>query len=714
MYQLGKHSRTLLPVAALALLTLPTAQAQDAGTMIEEIVVTATKRTVGLQDVPLAITALSGDQLERIGAVGFADFYRSAPGLTFNQTDPGSGTFSMRGVSTSITGGNVQPTVALYIDELPTLETFGASGAPDLQLFDIERVEVLRGPQGTLFGSGSMGGAVRVITRKPQLNDLGGALSVQGSSTHDGGTGQVYNGMINLPLVTDRLALRAVGYYRETGGYVDNVGLDEDDSNRLSSRGGRASLLYQATDELKFTGTVTHQRMNSRDRAALNPEVNGKLARSTVLPEFTNSEFTIYNLTAEYDFGSVTLFSSSSYANTESEYQIDLASIFFGIRGARSNTTNESSTFAQELRLSSNTDGRLSWVSGAFYVDRDRDMNVLLQFPGAGAIFGAPSDVIYDSLIQPPATEKALFGEVSYKLSDRWEATLGARWFENESTYKERTSGFLNGGTTRSQSDTSQSKATPKAVLNYRPSDDAMIYLLASQGYRVGQSNAPIPPDPATGVPSPAAYDADTLWNYELGAKTSWLDGRLVLNGAFYYIDWSDIQLDLSRSDSFFYIDNIGEAHSLGAEIELTAQLSRGLRFSTAISVVEAEMDEDNAALAKPVRRGDRMPGVPELTASTTLDYGFPLHGAWNGYGRIDHQYVGKSYDTFDRSQALEMGDYHLVNLRVGVINDQWEMALFARNLMDSDEVMTAYRGVGAVRYLLEPRTIGVEINARF
>jgi iron complex outermembrane recepter protein len=704
----------LLSIATLTLACVPLSTRAQELAALEEIIVTATKRAEALQDVPLAITALSGDQLTRIGASGFADFYRSAPGLTFNQGDANRGKFSIRGISTGMTLGNTQSTVAVYIDELPTLDTFGASSMADLHLFDIERVEVLRGPQGTLFGSGAMGGAVRVITRKPDTQEFTGAVSTQLDSTRDGDMSSAVNAMVNLPLLEDRLALRVVGYYRDVGGYVGNVGTGERDANRSIVRGGRAALLFEATEQLTLTGSVSYQESTPRDGAALNATVDGKLVRRTLMPEFMDNELTIYNLTAEYDLGAATLFSSSTFAKNTSFQQVDLASVF-GTPGAHSRTTSESEAFAQELRLASNGDGPLSWIVGAFYLDRDRDMNIVLTWPGAGAIFGPafPSDVIYDAYLQPPTTEKALFGEVSYGLGERWEATLGARWFENDSTYEEHTSGMLNRGTTQTFRDTTQRKATPKLLLSYKPGADAKIYAQASQGYRVGQNNAAIPPDPDTLRPAPTYYEADTLWNYELGAKTEWLDGRLIVNGALYYIDWSDIQLDQRRRDNFNYIANIGEAHSMGVELEVSARPLPGLQLSSAVAFTEAQIDEDNATLATPVRKGDRLPGVAEFTISNAIDYTLALRDAWSGYGRLDHQYVGESFDTFDRSRALPMGDYHVVNLRTGVTNDRWELALYARNVLDSNKVVTAFRGVEEVRYLQQPRTLGLEVNVR-
>jgi len=683
--------------------------------MFEETIVTATKRNVKLQDVPLAITALNENRLKELGAKGFEDFANTIPGLVMGQVDRNRGSFVIRGVAT--VGNQTQSPVGLYIDDMPTLDSFAATSAPDLNLFDVNRVEVLRGPQGTLFGSGALGGAIRVITNKPELTTFAVEVDTELSTITDGSENYAVNAMVNVPVVKDRLALRGVAYYRDESGWEDNVGVGVEESNSSVTSGARIMARLQATDELQLTATVTYQNIEVDDGYMLSLLPNGQVERNTFMLEPSEFELTIYNLAATYDLGWAELFSSTSYGVKDTYYANDITALATAILGLPIPSpfvrNEEVGTFVQEVRLTSSDESRLKWIAGAFYL-KATDPRVYEQsitIPGSGAIFGLfgfPSDVIYNENSETETQERALFGEVTYELTDGLEATFGMRWFDYNFDRLQVVDGFLNFGRTEEQLDASDSGVITKFVLSYHVNDDAMVYAQAAEGYRVGNANSAIP-DPTV----PVEYGPDSLWNYEIGAKTVWFDNHLIANGAIYYIDWKDIQLD-QITGPFNYINNGGEAHTMGLELELSWLPIRGLNLSSAITLMEAEIDTANDLIG--ARKGDRMPWVPEFSIANAAQYSFPVLGDAIGHVRIDHQYIGRAYSQFNPADSLEMGHYHQVNLRAGLMFESWEVSLFARNLFDEDSVALGFRNdiLGNQLTQQRPRIIGLNVRVRF
>ena len=302
--------------------------------------------------------------------------------------------------------------------------------------------------------------------------------------------------------------------------------------------------------------------------------------------------------------------------------------------------------------------------------------------------------------------EKAVFGEVSYLLTDQLEATFGARYSDYDLTTEQTASGFVTLFIPVQEiPPAGDSKTTFKGVLSYRPNDNAMIYARAAQGYRIGNSN-PTVPDPT----SPLTYGPDNLWSYELGAKTAWLDGDLILNGAVYYIDWEDMQLTLTSELGFPYQDNAGNTRSIGAEVEADARLGEYFSYSVGAAFTDATIRVDNASLG--AMAGDRVPGVAKVTFSQAGTFTYPFTSKLEGYARVDHQFVGGSSSSFNQAAAVPMGDYHLVNMRAGARFEGWDASIFVTNIFDEDAIMTALSA--AAQYQLRPRTIGLNVRASF
>ncbi|MBQ1542290.1 MAG: TonB-dependent receptor [Caulobacteraceae bacterium] len=675
---------------------------------VDEIVVTATRRETLLQDTPLSITALGARQLDAMGADGFAGFSRTVPGLVLNQGDPGRGSFSIRGVSTGLGIGDNQAPVALYVDELPTDDSRGARSIADLSLFDVKRVEILRGPQGTLFGSGALGGAIRVLTNGPDLNRLEGRVLGDYWLTEGGAASGTVKGMVNAPLIADRLAVRAVGYYRDVGGYVDNLGTGRSNVNGDTSYGGRISAKLAVTDRLTATATAIFQKGDADESAALDTQVDGRWVRDNHQPNFLKTQLQTYNLKADYDLGWASLMSSTTVSRKSTNLQQGSDMGFSGLP-VQIGGPDHGDGFAQELRLSSQGAGRFSWVVGAFYFERKRTAFTRLNVPGAADLLGLDSDLLQATEIHLRDTEAALYGEGSYQITPRLQATVGLRWFRDASTYSDVQSGPLAGGdniaTGPLKSD--ESKVTPKFVLSYKPGRDVMLYVSAAQGYRIGGTNIPNAIDPAV----PHSYRPDSLWNYELGAKTAWLDGRLTLNGALYYIDWSDIQIERTGLNNIGYQDNGGAAHSVGAELEAVFRPTQGLTLSSAISLSQARSDE--TVPGTNILKGDHLPGARDFTLSNSIEYQRPLRDGLALFVRADHQYQSRAYADFSNAAATVLPSYALVNLRIGVTRGPWKATLFSDNLFNDQRVMVTSTD-GSQRYRLKPRTVGVSLEAAF
>jgi iron complex outermembrane receptor protein len=695
----------------------PTQATASPAMTLQEVTVTATRREENPQDIPMSLTAIGEAQLQELGAYDFSDFVRSVPGLTFNDNGQNRANFVIRGITSDVTGGSLQQTVGLYIDDMPALDTYAGLSTPDLHLFDVNRVEVLRGPQGTLFGSGAMGGAIRIITNKPDLATSSGTVEV-GAWDTDGGTGSyTTNAMINVPLVADVLAVRAVGYFEHDGGWVDNTLLGFH-LNSEKLYGGRISAQFVPIRALTITGTITTQNAEPNDASYYTGIVDGTPVRTVATPEFTTSKFTVYNLVADYDFSGVRLRSSTTYADRLTLEQVDQTVVSREIFGAATppsdvNWNDSSDNFFQELHLYSTGDRKLDWFLGAFYRDQPRRIyNFSWTVPGSQNLFGsgpdgAPNNNVYSYIDNEKTQERALFGELSYKLTKRLEATVGLRYVDDSYVDVNTSSNYLIGGFKQTPLSSTDTKSTYKFAVNYKLTPEAMVYGVASQGYRVGGANPVVP------VPTPRQFGPDSLWNYEIGAKTDWLDGALRVNGDLYFIDWQKMQLSVYTpgAEGYEYTANVGTTHSKGAELEVTAAVTRDLEYIGSSSYNDARIQVNNPAID--AAAGDRVPGVPHFTLSNALQYTRVL-GRIQAYFHIDEQYITGSLNVFDSTIGVHQGNYNLVNARVGVRVANWDVSLFAKNILNSDAVTTAVPATPTQVFRLQPVTIGVTARTKF
>ncbi|HEY8351756.1 MAG TPA: TonB-dependent receptor, partial [Sphingomonadales bacterium] len=534
----------------------------------EEIVVTATRRAESLQDVSASVSALTNFDLQRQGLDNFEGLARSIPGLTMTQPVKNRAVFNIRGIATTVTGSNTQDPVSVYVNDTPVTDTYGAIVQPDLRLFDIERVEVLRGPQGTLFGSGSLGGTVRIITNKPRADATEVAGRIDLGVSDGGAFRQRYDLMLNTPIIEDKLALRFVGYYRDEEGWVENVNLGT--RNDTVDWGGRLAAQWTPNSDLTVRLEIIHQESDPEDGDGWNPAI-GKFKSSSAIPLPRPSNLTNYSLTVDYGVdGFADLTSISTYQRSVSASLGDAGDAFgVGLPLLSLSDPWASKFYTQEFRIVSNTDSRFDWLFGAFFVDRETNVDFLLQVPGLRDWSGGtiPTDDYFVSRITTKSQELAGYGDFGYRFLDNWRISAGLRVFRTKVSYEEPDRRVLNFSTFEIDRSSLLNKGkdsdwTWRTALSYEPSEDAMLYGGVSKGYRIGQVNpnrGPSPIDPSD-VVIPESYEPDETFNYEIGAKTSWFDGRLVANLALFWIDWKNIQIDASRlSDRRNFVANAGK-----------------------------------------------------------------------------------------------------------------------------------------------------------
>lgn len=711
---------------ALALAAAPALQAQQtaaarpaAAERLEEIVVTARRREESLQDVPASIAVVSGVDLEAVGAQGYEDFVRMVPGLFMGGTSNRSQiNFAIRGITTSTAGGANQPTISVYVDEFQVMDPFSAVGVPNIYLTDIDRVEVLRGPQGTLFGSGSLSGALRILPKKPSTEAMSASVSASLESISGGETGYGIDGMLNLP-VSDRAALRLVAYHRDQPGYVDNPTRKEKDIDGGSTDGARLSARFELSESTTLSSTLIYQLDKFDDGSTTFYDRSAGDIRTSyrLLREPTRDEFQAGSVTLQHDFAAASLTATVGLLKKDNAVVLDTSRTFapaLGVPGTTARLAQQSDSKGTngEIRLNSIGDSRLSYVIGLYYQKWEHEVTQLINVPAFEALVRAPSSL--SVLLDTPSTEKAIYGEATYKLTDAFELAVGLRAFRNNFKVDSTIDGVLNGGRkTTVIRDISESSTTPRVSLAWKPSSALNVYAQAAKGYRMGQANVA-----AAGIPP--TYDSDYLWNYEIGVKSVPTDG-LNLSVALFTINWEDIQVGLRTPQRFNYTGNAGKARSRGAEVTLDWQATPNLQWMSSAAWTDATLREDVAALPQVsgvlgVKKGDRLPGQARFSMANSMTYNWSLSNNRDVFLRLDHQYVGKSYNTFTQTGALELGGYNVFGAGLGLNLGATEVALRANNLGDTNGRMNSFFGPGqtpTARYL-SPRTISLQVSRRF
>ncbi len=769
-----QHRRpALLAAASILAWALPgIAQAQaagspppDAATVQDpgEIVVTATRRDERIEDVPFNIQAISGEALAQQGADRMVDFLRTVPGASF--IDGGANTGSdlvLRGLRTG--GNQTSRTTAIYVDDVEIPNDL------DLSVIDIERVEVLRGPQGTLYGSGAIGGTLRYITRKPQLDRVEGSATAGVATTKGGDESWKAIGMVNLPIATDKAALRVNLGYFDNGGFVDNIqtGRKNVDWDRTFS--ARASLYLKPTETLDITATYYGQLLKTGSRNLVAEDL-GRFAVSEAFEGRYVRNQHIGNLTISLDLGRAQLTSSTSNrwfnGHTRRDSTTYIRDVIFGSFldpadlpefNITSATRDRSTNFTQEVRLVSKGDSPFSFVFGGYY-NRERthlhlQETIALPFAGQSDFednilgFALTDPAEYLSVSSAGARQWALFGEIGYRFTPRWQASVGLRYFDYKSFSDDYNIDQFFGLDARDENGVARTSPLPDEVSNgrsadkgtvlrfntsYNLTDDALLYATVAQGYRPGGYNSV---GANTGItPDQFQYKPDTIWSYELGAKASLLDRKLYVSAAAYYIDWKDIQTQVQTSLGFPLSGNAGKASSKGIELEISSRdlIAPGLSLGLGYGFTDTRLEESIDYLG---RKGQQVPFVPKHSGSLTLDYETAIGGDLTfGFNSV-LSYTGKSFADFgplvpdpDEPGGLRANDNHLrmrsyafgtAGIRVGT--ERWTIRLDVDNLFDTyadmgrfyNATSSPYRAPYVSRFTMRPRTFWLSGSVRF
>lgn len=695
---------------------------------LDEIVITAQKRTESLQRAAASISVLSGEVLAERGAVSFADYITQVPSLAYTGSGPGDQFFSIRGVADRASAERQnQMTTGVYLDDVLVSNNFTS---PDLHLFDMDRVEVLRGPQGTLYGDGSIGGVVRLITNKADPSAFHALAQVELSDTRKGGTNYSAKGMINLPLSTDSTALRLVGYYVDNSGFIDNATTARADFNDEETKGGRVSFRHLATEDLSITVNLLAQNMllGGRGRAQAAPEV-GELKHDFPTPTSLEYGYGHANLTIEYRAPFANVMSSTTYSDYERDDLEDASDTIYSLIGLPNPSSvhagSDVQSYSEELRFTSHADSSVDWVAGAYFFRLENEMFEDIAMEGLQELlplFGVPpgspldlgNDVLYRGLSSRTRTLYSAFGDVTWHLNERWAATIGLRWAHDKLESTTTNAGLAFGSPPfTSALDISDSKATGRVRIAFQASESTLLYAQASQGYRIGGLNA-LTPATVSNPNFPRTYQDDTLDAYELGLKKTLFDRRVTLNTALFRNDWRDVQVLQISPEGFGFMGNGGEAHTHGVEFELAASLTERLQLSLGGAALEAELDGEVPALG--AHEGDPLPGVPELSASGALQYTAPAAGG-EMYGRVNATYVDTTHLNFGQSDDAA-GNYALADARVGFKRSQFDVSLYVRNVGDRraalDTIVYQNPALGFYRRYhstVRPRTIGVSVQ---
>ena len=755
---------------------------------LQAVTVTATLREQELTDVPFSIAAPTASMLRERGAENIEGIAANVAGFSVQNLGPGQSQVAMRGVSAGQIARDqpgVKEQVSTYLDDTPvSLSLF----TPDLDLFDLTRVEVLRGPQGTLFGAGALSGTVRYITNQPEL----GVNSVFGeTSAHwvgGGGPGATVKLGMNVPLA-ERVAGRLAVFHNRFGGYQDVVRPDftiDENVNDGQRMGVRAAVRFAPSNRFDITPRIVFQKVemdgwNRTDTfnilanpyTTTRPPVTlGDRRLFLDLEEPFSDDFVLGDLNIKYALGDMTLTSITSYTWRDILVTRDGGALIASIFGGSINFPEEIYTlenpfddktkvdmWTQEARLAGGTD-RVQWLVGAFYSDAHRDYGQSVRVPGFTAATGiptagqrAPNDVVFFSDLSYDFSQRALFGEGTVTVGERLDLTAGLRWYDFEEERDQVFDGFLVGFVSQPGS-TTASGVAPRFMASFRASDNVTLNAQASQGFRLGGINDPLnvpicsPGDLET-FGGRDSWDDETAWNYEVGAKTSWLNGRASLNLSAFHMDISDLQVTVTAGTcSSRIVFNVPKAISQGAEIELAlaptplvdVNLSATLNNSELRSTLTSTDGGGTVSVVGGIEEGNRLPSVPKFQAAASATLRRPMRGA-TGFLTASAQHIGSRYtlmeDLADGAGTVDMEAlpntvggpltqrfftfdpelpaYTIVNGRVGLTRANWETAFFINNLADERAFLALDRERGTlarVGYLVnQPRTFGVSFG---
>jgi iron complex outermembrane recepter protein len=721
------------PASAQALSS--SAAASQAGvTSLDEIVVTAQKRNERLQDVPFAVSAISGAAAEADGARGFDTLEGKVAGLQILGIGEEALQFSVRGVITDRQGRTPQ-TAALYWDEIPV----GIAGDnPNFQQIDVDRVEILRGPQGTLFGAGAESGAVRIIPAKPDLNTFAWGGGAEASdTTHGGANGLVY-GVANMPLIDGQLAVRAVAYERDWSGYIDNIALGVKGANSETIGGGRLTVLYAPNDRLSLNLMAQYQDFRGPDTDWDNSSLPHWEQEDTVRQNI-ESKNGVFALTANYKLDFAQLTSVTSYQDTDS-FLNDDATRYVVLLGAAPGQFPKATLpsyffqrgFSQEFRIASPDSSHLKWIAGVFYSDTDYGVHQTFPVPGfeaavpgdpPAASFGLPKDDLGNFLQTFHTKQISLFGDATVPVTTALSLSAGLRYYHYDQDGLIDYNGLLEGEDDRLVGHPQASGVNPRFNASYQLDHDKLLYVQISRGFRIGGLSDPAPQAfcggdlAAIGLSSaPAGYGPDHLWNYEGGLKSSWDNQRVTLDASAFYIDWTNIQSTKRLSCGYAIVVNGGDVTSKGLELEGSANLLPGLTVSGSATYTDSQISRLPPDGTFGTSTGQYAPYTPKWAYDIAINYSRSIAQDIDGFGTVEYSYTGQRYTDFNPATAYNMPAFGVVSAKLGLKHGPWAAFLFGDNLGNRYGILDlTSRGAAYPTYIsastIRPRTVGLRFT---
>lgn len=769
-----KIVRTLLigGVAYAAISASPSAMAQESAAVADEaaassreIVVTAAKREERLIDVGGAISAISESDLAYRDLQSIEDFASQVPGFNLQTAGNRSVRLILRGLNTGGSGA----TTAVIVDETPLSYQSGlANGSFDtanIDTFDMARIEVLKGPQGTLYGATAQGGLLKYVTNAPRFDKVEAGFQLGTEVIKKGGIGYVGRGLVNIPLIDDKLAFRASGFYEKVAGYIDNPLAGITDANEGKRWGGRVSLLFKPVETLSIRATALRQDQEFDDNGGLdvvgsnfdqfNPPANefdlvsgGRFVQNSYLGNPSKNRYEYANITADLDLGFASLVSSTSWGGLSTEFVADISFAnaapgltFSDLLGAAvygqpvfvtQLQTNAVDRFNQELRLTSSPDTQigsmaLDWQLGGFYAKEtieflqgfdviSRQTGAVLTVPIKGGSLSAPASF----------EEYSGYANATLHFTDTIDLALGGRYSDTS----QRSQIFFSNGFATGPVDattpvvtSSENKFTYSAALRWKFNEDSLLYGRVATGYRAGGPNFQTPGLLPADVPT--TYGADTTTNYEVGLRTAFFDKALSIDIAAFYIDWKDIQISTTfrsavTGQNVTVVGNAGTATSKGVEWNIAWEILPGLTAGAVGSYTRAKLTDDAPLLGG--ESGDQLPFVPKWSNTLNLDYETELGNGVTGFIGGSWNYVGNRTTGFSGSPTvagkIPLGDYSSFNLQAGFDYENYNFSLFARNLTDK-RALTGYgRGGGAFftgnAQIIQPQTFGARLTVRY
>ena len=732
----GRRGFRIIDVAVLATLAVSTARAQGVTSAaagpdkksdaveLQEVIVTANRRLENIQDIGSGISVVGEAQLDTLQANSLADFIQQVPGVALQSFGaPGYGSIEIRGVSPQSVGA----TVSTYIDNIP----FGGSSAiseggeftPDLDPADIQRVEVLKGPQGTLYGASSLGGVIKYVTKQPSLTQSEGSLTEEVESVDHGDVGGKVRGSYSTP-VTDTLAVRVSGYYRWIPGYIDDVGFNGKNTNDGSDWGLRAMLLWKPTSDLSVNLNVMRQQSRQNgfntvdyDPTTLRP-LYGNLSELRYTKEYFEYRTDLISAEINYETPFGTFLSATSFSEIKPTAVNDETINLEGIANVGPDNPaagighHNDRQETEELRFTSRRIANFEFLTGAFYQHETlSDGESFVGYQADGKTVDPTSPYLGYADRTGTLREAAGFFNVTYYILPKLDVTVGYRYSDIAQDRGRISQGLVYVGdetTVETDSQTvNQSASTYLGGARWHINDDVMLYLRAASGYRPGGVRTAIPGAPANFSPY---YTSDSIWSYETGIKAKALDGKLTFDADAFWINWSDIQT-LVYIGRFNTDGNGGHAVSRGLELQSSYTPVRGLTFNLSGAWTDAFFKSTDPSVN--VVAGQRLFFVPELQGSVGADYGWTM-GRYRADVGADWNYTGNEYDITN----FLLPSYSLVNVHTGLKWGDFSLELFVKNATDKrafvgDEGF--YPGFPPWTVVVnQPRTVGLSFNQRF